>query len=128
VSKTDAHIPDAVIGRQSIVGAAEDEVYRRYAAADPATFPGSLSAAQQAKVRRAAIYLTAANLVYAVPMVAQESYTGVGQYNRQLPTPKDVTANLRAMAHRELDSLGGETTFPTFFARATGTRGQGAVG
>jgi hypothetical protein len=128
VSKTADHIPDAVIGRQAIIGAAEDEVYRRYEAADPATFPGSLSAAQQAKVRRAAIYLTAANLVYAVPMVTQESYTGVGMYNRQLAPVAEVANNLRAMAHRELDSLAGETTYPTFFARATGPRGQGAVG
>jgi hypothetical protein len=128
VSKTDAHIPDAVIGRQAIIGAAEDEVRRRYPAADPATYPGALTAAQQAKVRRAAIYFTAANLVDVVPMVTQESYTGVGMYNRQLVEPAELKAGLYAKAHRELDSLGGETTFPTFFARATGTRGQGAVG
>lgn len=94
---TDTDLPDAVIAQDAFIGAAEQEVLDRY--------PDAGSAAGEAaeRVRRAAIYLTAARLAPATVVITSLSAQGRDlNYSVQPYDPDARQQELRGYADAEL--------------------------
>jgi hypothetical protein len=111
-------LPDSVISMAPYAEAAEAELARRV--------PGYSE--DDARIQRAAIYLTAALLCPAVPHLIAERQADGQQYQRQ---PFDAAARaeaLRALADAEINEVLGEDDLtaqrPTVFALACGRRGR----
>lgn len=116
-----AALPDSTITLPIYLEAADLEVKRR----DPNW--ASRIGDQATLLKHAAIYLTAALLVPAVPQIKRETFAD-HEYDRQLMTAADLVASLRARASASLDALSETTTAiplpPKLFGVGRGRRGQ----
>jgi hypothetical protein len=114
-------LPDAVVGRDAYAGAAMREVIAR----DP--LAESRTGADGARVRLAAIYLTAARLCPAVPALQSETH-GETTYRRMAFDATKRAEELRSLAESELSAVlepGDATPYrPTMFGLASGRRGR----
>lgn len=116
-------LPDDIIEQDIFIGAAEAELVARYPTAASATGNDLL------RVKRAAVWLTAARLVHSVVRVTSMSVQNRDfSYSRATFNPDEMAAELRGRADRELAML--ETpdavtpSRPTMFAVASGDRGR----
>lgn len=118
-------LPDSVIRSPLYAGRVEAEITERvpgWAALDPITDVVALG-----RIRRAAIALTAALLVQAIPQLTAERSSDGQSYTRKAIDPVVLAASLRAQAEGELAVvLGTETTAtqPVAFVLARGRRGR----
>lgn len=96
-------LPDAIIGRDVYQGAAEAEVL----AIDPAALVHT-DPADQAHVRLATIYLTAARLALRLTQITSEKFT---QYAVTI-VPKDLNALYSFLRSQALDELAAISTVP----------------
>ena len=114
-------LPDAVVGRDAYAGAAMRDVLSR----DP--LAESRTGADGARVRLAAIYLTAARLCPAVPALSRETH-GETTYQRVAFDPAKRAEELRSLAESELSAVlepDDPTPYrPTMFRLASGRRGR----
>ena len=114
-------LPDAIVGRDAYAGAAMREVIARDPLAETRT------GADGARVRLAAIYLTAARLCPAVPALSRETH-GETTYQRLTIDPMKRAEELRGLAESELAAVldpGDATPYrPTMFRLASGRRGR----
>jgi hypothetical protein len=114
-------LPDATIGRDAYAGAAMREVISRDPLAETRT------GADAARVRLAAIYLTAARLCPAVPALVRVTHQET-TYQQVAPRFDKRAEELRGLAETELAAVtaSGDTTpyRPTMFRTARGRRGQ----
>src|SRR4051812_45313755 len=85
-------LPDATIGLDAFVGEAEREVLAR----DPLAL--SRTGDEAARVRLAAIYLTAARLALALPVLTSEETPEGQRYARQAWDPVALANRLRQQA------------------------------
>ena len=122
VSLTAALLPDAVIQDQVYLGMAEAEVLRR----DPDAL--SRTGDERAAVRRAAVFLTAALLLPAVPRIVSEQHGDLHRYQRTPTALAETIADLRAKADGTIDRLladDDEADEPMLhFALGAGRRGR----
>lgn len=121
--KLDARqLPDGVVTEQGFLGAAQDELLRRYPTAASATGD------DRARMQRALIYLTAARLAPAIVRLTTITSQAQGaSYTRETYDPAVRSAELRALAEIELAALLGEgqtASRPTLFSVASGQRGR----
>lgn len=122
--KLDARqLPDTTITQQVFLGAAQDELVRRYPTAAAAT------GENLERVRRALVYLTAARLCPAVVRLTTVSVQAQGMsYTRATFDPEERAAALRALAEVELTALqsptDNTTARPRMFTVASGQRGR----
>jgi hypothetical protein len=114
-------LPDAIVGRDAYAGAAMREVVSRDPSAETRT------GAAGARVRLAAIYLTAARLCPAVPALTRETH-GETTYQRLALDPAKRAEQLRSLAEEELSAVlepDDATPYrPTMFSLASGRRGR----
>ncbi len=116
-------LPDATIGQDIFVGAAEAELLRRVP--DAASRTGD----DLKRVKRALVWLTAALLAPSVVRITSLSVqTRDLSYSRQTFDPDEKAAELRSRAESEIAMLltPGEATpsLPTVFTVAAGYRGR----
>lgn len=98
----DRILPDSVILDPIYSGPVEAEIGEWLPQSYP--FPGSLSLPEQAIVRQSAIFLTAARVYPAIPVITQEQM-GEHRYRREYETVADVVARLRGAALDVLNPL-----------------------
>ncbi len=115
-------LPDATIAQGIFVGAAEAEVLKRVPEAE------SKTGEDLARVKRAAVWLTAAYLAHSVARITSLSVqTRDLSYSRQTFNPDEKAAELRARAEREfgmlLAPLAATPSRPTMFTTVGGRRG-----
>lgn len=123
VSLNAQQLPDATIGQDIFVGAAEAELLRRVP--DAASKTGD----DLRRVKRALVWLTAALLAPSVVRITSLSVqTRDLSYSRQTFDPDEKAAELRSRAESEIAMLltPGEATpsLPTVFTVAAGYRGR----
>lgn len=116
-------LPDAIIEQDIFLGAAEAELVRRVP--DAASKTGE----DLKRVKRAAVWLTAALLAHSVVRITSMSIqTRDLSYSRQTFDPDEKAAELRSRAEAEIAMLLTPTAAtparPTMFALATGSRGR----
>lgn len=123
VGLNESQLPDATIGRDIFIGAAEAELLKRVP--DAAGKTGS----DLERVKRALVWLTAALLAHSVVRITSMSIqTRDLSYSRQTFDPDEKAAVLRGRAEAEIAMLLTPTamtpTRPTVFALAAGGRGR----
>ena len=116
-------LPDAIIAQDIFLGAAEAELVRRVP--DAAGKTGD----DLNRVKRAAVWLTAALLAHSVVRITSMSIqTRDLSYSRQTFDPDEKAAELRSRAEAEIAMLLTPTDAtparPTMFTLATGGRGR----
>lgn len=100
VNITEQTLPDSVIAEDIFLGAAEAEVVRRVPDAE------TLIGENLARVKRAAIWLTAAYLAHSVVRITSMNIqTRDMSYSRQTFNPDEKAAELRQRAEREFAML-----------------------
>lgn len=124
VSLGEAELPNSIIAQRIYAGAARDEVLGRYPTAESETDSDIVE-----RLKRAAIYLTAARLCPAVVRITSLTITKSDiNYSKQTFDPEKRAAELRALAEQELAEViepsADTPQRPTFFSLATGRRGQ----
>ena len=122
VSLTAQQLPDATIAQDIFEGAAEADVIKRVPTAE------SLTGNDLARVKRAAVWLTAAYLAPSVVRLTSLSVqTRDLSYSRQTFDPDEKAAELRARAEREFGMLLAPAAVtpsrPTMFTTVGGRRG-----
>lgn len=122
VGLNEAQLPDATIGQDIFLGAAEAELLLRVP--DAASKTGD----DMSRVVRALVWLTAALLAHSVVRVTSLSVqTRDLSYSRQTFDPDAKAAELRSRADVEIAALlepsSTAAMMPTMFALATGGRG-----
>jgi hypothetical protein len=115
-------LPDATIAQSIFQGAAEADVVKRVPGAE------SLTGDDLARVKRAAVWLTAAYLAHSVVRLTSLSVqTRDLSYSRQTFDPDEKAAELRARAEREFGMLlapaAATPSRPTMFTTVGGRRG-----
>lgn len=125
VSLTATALPDTTIEMAPFAPAAEDELKQR----DPDWAAHLADTTVAGRLVRAAIYLTAARLLPALPTLKSESTPDGQSYHRATVEVEDRVAELRDLAAGEIAVLvaadDATTTFaPTFFTAACGKRGR----
>jgi hypothetical protein len=117
-------LPDATIGRDAFVGEAEREVLAR----DPLALSYSAGTDNAKRVRLAAIYLTAARLAVALPVLTSEEVSGASRYQRAAWDPAVLASRLRQLAGEVfaayLETSGSTSSVPFAFGLACGRRGR----
>lgn len=116
-------LPDATIGLDTFVGAAEAELLRRVPNA------ASKTGDDLKRVKRALVWLTAALLAHSVVRITSMNIqTRDLSYSRQTFDPDEKAAELRGRAEAEIGMVlePNESTFamPTMFTLAAGGRGR----
>lgn len=116
-------LPDATIGQDVFLGAAEAELLRRVPTA------ASMTGANLARVKRALVWLTAAYLAHSVVRITSLSVTTRDMsYSRQTFDPDEKARELRSRAEGEIGMLIEPTQAapgrPTMFTLAAGGRGR----
>ncbi len=122
VQLTAQSLPDATIAQSIFQGAAEAEVIKRVPTAENKTGD------DLARVKRAAVWLTAAYLAHSVVRLTSLSVqTRDLSYSRQTFDPEEKAAELRARAEREFGMLLAPSAVtpsrPTMFTTVGGRRG-----
>lgn len=122
VSLTATELPDDVIEQPVFVDAAIAEIVDRYEDAE-----SEIDEDKLARLRRAAIYLTAARLAPAVVRITSiNMQLGDMSYTRQTFDPEKRAAELRGLAEIELVEViepeADDYARPTMFVRAPGGR------
>lgn len=127
VNITAQTLPDSVIAEDIFQGAAEDDVLRRVPDAE------TLTGDNLARVKRAAIWLTAAYLAHSVARITSMNIqTRDMSYSRQTFDPDEKAAELRQRAEREFAALlivipivptAPPSRRPTMFTTVGGRRG-----
>mgnify|MGYP003600082673 CR=1 FL=1 len=116
-------LPDATIGQDIFLGAAEAELLKRVPMA------ASLTGTDLARVKRALVWLTAAYLAHSVVRITSLSVqTRDLSYSRQTFDPDEKASELRSRAEAEIGMLLTPSESapgrPTMFTLAVGTRGR----
>jgi hypothetical protein len=116
ISLDDDSLPDDVISSGVFLGAAENEIARRYPLADP----------DDPHVILGAILLTAANLAPSIPRVVRSSTVTAVSLQVDQPRWNEIAALLRARALDELSSVVGTVVVvpPVVFTLGHGDRGR----
>lgn len=115
-------LPDATIGQDIFLGAAESELLRRVPTA------AAMTGNDLARVKRALVWLTAAYLAHSVVRVTSMSVqTRDLSYSRQTFDPDEKARELRSRAEGEIGMLVAPTAAtparPTMFTTVGGRRG-----
>ncbi len=123
VGLTLQQLPDATIGRDIFLGAAEAELLKRVPTA------ASMTGEDLLRVKRALVWLTAANLAHSVVRITSLSIQVRDMsYSRQTFDPDEKAAELRRRAESEIEILAPPATAtpsrPIAFALARGGRGR----
>lgn len=123
VALNEQQLPNATIGQDIFVGAAEAELLRRVPTA------ASMTGSDLARVKRALVCLTAALLAPSVVRITSMSIqTRDLSYSRHTFDPEEKAAELRSRAETEIGMLltpGAATPArPVMFAVAPGYRGR----
>lgn len=123
VGLNEQQLPNATIGQDIFVGAAEAELLRRVPTA------ASMTGSDLARVKRALVCLTAALLAPSVVRITSMSIqTRDLSYSRQTFDPDEKAAELRSRAETEIGMLltpsAATPARPVMFAVAHGYRGR----
>lgn len=121
ISLTATDLPDATIALDIFIGAAMREVLSRDPEAE------SRTGDDLARVKAAAVYLTAARLIVTLPQILRETDLDT-TYQRQAVDVAARAAELRALAEAELNEVlepdDATADRPTMFDTAHGYRGR----
>lgn len=98
----DRFLPDRVIADPIYGESVDAEIYAAIPPANP--WPGTLTPAFQVSVKRAAIFLTAARIYPAMPVITQEQI-GEHRWRREYESVQDVVNRLRGDAYDVIGEL-----------------------